>query len=69
MTYLDTLLLIEERAENILAQDSRTLITNTRRYLRTDGNWAEDLLPGTVEKRYTKGGEQYYWKRTEESNV
>jgi hypothetical protein len=69
MNYLDTLLLIEERSESILAQDIRTLITTKHRYLRTDGVWLEDLDHGMPVEKYTKGGMIYVWNRLEEPNV
>ena len=66
MNYSETLLLIEERQEKILAQDLRSLVTNSHRYLRgSDGVWFQDEVPGSPEKKYTREGEIYYWKRAE----
>ena len=69
MNFLDTLLMIQESGEPILSQESKSMFTATRRFLSVDGDWIQDKYPGTVEKRFTKGGEQFYWKRTEEANV
>jgi hypothetical protein len=69
MDYLETLLLIEERQESILAQDIRTLITTKHRYFRTEGVWSEDMYPGMPVEKYTKGGMIYVWNRLEEPNV
>lgn len=68
MNFTDTLLMIQESGETILSQDTKSMFTATRRFLSVDGDWVQDMNPGTVEKRYTKGGEQFYWKRTEEPN-
>jgi hypothetical protein len=65
MNYLETLLLIEERSEKILAQESNALITNKHRYVRASGDWSEDLEPGMPVEKYTKGGKIYVWSKLE----
>jgi hypothetical protein len=70
MTYIETLLLIQERGETVLNQDVRALITNQHRYIReidqAESCWREDNEPGAPERHFGRGGEYYIWKRTEE---
>jgi hypothetical protein len=68
VNYSETLLLIEDRQEKILAQDIRSLITNCHRYLRgINGEWSQDLEPGAPEEKYTRGGVVWIWKREMEN--
>lgn len=73
MTFLEVILLIQQRGEKTLTHESRFLITETRRYIRDfDGGespWREDLEPGKPEKMYGRGGEYYVWKRDEDSST
>ena len=66
MNYMQTLTLIEESGETILAQDIRSLITNKHRYISQAGVWNQDKEPGSPEKKQTRGGIVWIWKRTEE---
>lgn len=68
MNYLDILLMIAERQENILNQDSSTLITNAHRYLRQSGDWIEDPNPGVPVEKYTRAGKVWAWNKTEQTN-
>jgi len=65
MTYLEVLLLIQERQEKILSQDMQALITDQHRYLRdsstSDSPWQEDPEPGKPEQRFGRGGCYYVW--------
>jgi hypothetical protein len=65
MNYCEALLLIQERGEKFLGQDSRCMITDKHRYLRDNGVWTEDTEPGTPERRFSRGGENWVWNRTE----
>jgi hypothetical protein len=69
MTYLETLLLIENRGEITLGQDVRFIITNKHRYIRQidtpENTWLEDTEPGKPEQHYGKEGMYYVWKRDE----
>jgi hypothetical protein len=65
MNYADVLLLIEERQEKILAQSTHSLVTDKNHYLRLHGEWTQDQTPGSPEKKYTREGEVYFWKRAE----
>lgn len=64
MTYLDVLMLAQERGEHFLNQDSDSLITNKHRYFRQEdnGEWMEDKEPGAPEARWGRGGQYYAWK-------
>jgi hypothetical protein len=66
MDYSQTLLLIQERGEHILFQDVQFLITDSHRYMRVDGEWIEDVVPGGPVKKFGRGGEYYVWIRMEE---
>lgn len=68
MNYSDLLMLIVERGESILTQESSTLITNVHRYLRQSGDWIEDKEPGNPVEKYTRGGKVWQWNRTEQTN-
>jgi hypothetical protein len=69
MTYLEVLLLTQERGEHILAQGLRDVITDAHRYLRqlddAESAWKEDTEPGAPEKKWGKSGPYYIWKREE----
>jgi hypothetical protein len=69
MTYIEVLLLTQERGERILAQGLRDVITDAHRYLRgldePADAWKEDTEPGAPEKRWGKSGEYFVWKREE----
>jgi hypothetical protein len=69
MTYIEMLLLIQERAEKSLAADTRFIITDKHRYVRDiDGGespWQQDKEPGAPERRQGRGGEYWVWKREE----
>lgn len=69
MTYLETILLIEERNERTLNQDVRFIITDKHRYIRRldDGEctWHEDQEPGTPKEMYGKSGKYYIWVKKE----
>jgi hypothetical protein len=66
MTYIEMLLLIEEKQEHTLAHNVSSLITEKRRYLRADdATWAEDAEPGAPERRVGRGGEYFVWVRPE----
>jgi hypothetical protein len=65
MTYCEVLLLIESREEHILAQEAHSLITNVHRYLRDQGEWVEDFVPGAPVEHYGKNGMTFLWKRAE----
>lgn len=69
MTYIETLLLIQQRGEKTLTQDTRAIITDKHRYLRQfddpENAWKEDTEVGTPERHYGRSGEYYIWKRTE----
>jgi hypothetical protein len=62
MTYMDVLLLIQERQEKVLAQDSTSLTTTTRHYLRVNGEWQEDPTPGAPAQRYGRSGTYWVWE-------
>jgi hypothetical protein len=67
LTYIEMLLLIEEKKERTLAHNVNSLITEKRRYLRADdASWAEDAIAGAPERRVGRGGEFYVWVRAEE---
>lgn len=69
MTFLELLLLIEERGEKVLGAELNAMFTQQHRYLReldtSDSSWKEDTEPGRPEKRWGRGGEYYIWKRDE----
>lgn len=66
MTFVETLLLIEERKETILFQDSTQLITAQHRYHRIDNNWTENATPGIATPHYGKEGMFYSWQTIEQ---
>jgi hypothetical protein len=69
MTYIEMLLMVEQSGEATLAQDVRFLITEKHRYIRQldapEGCWMQDTEPGAPEKRYTRSGLEWIWKREE----
>lgn len=69
MTYMEILMLVQERGEHILGQDTRSLFTDKHRYLRDldtpETAWREDPEKGAPEKRYGRSGSHYVWKREE----
>jgi hypothetical protein len=69
MTYLDILLLIEERKERALAQEPRFIITDKHRYIRQlddpESAWQQDMEPGAPKEMYGKSGKYFIWEKTE----
>jgi hypothetical protein len=64
MTYIELLMLIQERKETSLSQDVRCIITDKHRYIKEVG-WTEDTEPGAPEKHYDRSGLRWIWKKTE----
>lgn len=69
MTFVETILLIQQRGEKTLGSDTRFIITDKHRYMRGLDNpesaWKEDTEPGAPERAVGRGGEYYIWKRQE----
>jgi hypothetical protein len=70
MTFIETLLIIQQRDEKILTQEVSSIITDQHRYFREpgendEGPWQQDLLPGAPERHYGRSGEFWTWKRDE----
>ena len=70
MTYLELILLIQERQEKVLTDETYSLVTDKRHYIRQidvpENEWKEDPEPGAPEKHFGRSGEFYIWKRSEE---
>lgn len=70
MTWLEMYQLIGERAEKVLSNETRFVITDKHRYIRVPeslvSNWREDTEPGAPERKLGRGGEYYVWRREEE---
>jgi hypothetical protein len=68
MTYLEIILLIQERKETVLTEEVSSVITNSHHYIRQSGEWVEDMEPGAPEKHFGRSGEYYVWVKAIEDS-